>query len=298
MVQEPWRLTANALPTRPVHRASLLIGMSVAPGEPALIVLDSSNNEFVRVPDVPNNPFVLPLSLAPDGTSVLFIAPHNGARQGGLCLHTLATGRQEWFDARAEGQDLDAALSPDGTQIATLTSKHGEDIVVTLIDLATHSRHLLWSAPGSSCQESTISWSPNGHRIAATYFTPDEEWASVAIDASDGTVLRHYDNAAIIPSANGAWAGDHELLLIDDDINVTLEDLATRSRRNLGAHITIPLAVLGDHLIEHAHDNPPSDPAPLTVTDLNGRALYTAITIHPPAHLDTFDIAPTALPPL
>src|SRR6202008_1050206 len=85
----------------------------------------------------------------------------------GLCLHELATGRQQWLSAKADGQGAAAACWPDGRSIATLSTPpdpaNRDDehrcwlAAVGVTDVATGDQRRLWATHGGHSQETPIS---------------------------------------------------------------------------------------------------------------------------------------------
>lgn len=283
---EGWRFDPGGVPVRGVLRAAMLLGMWVAPEEPALIVLDAGGREFVRVPDVPAG---LPLCLSRDGTAVLLLGRYGGEEQGGLCRVPLGGGERLWFDARAAGQDLAAAMSPGGGRIATLTSSGDEEVSVTLLDMSSGARRQMWAGAGGWSEESTIAWSPTGRWVSATYLSEDEEWASVVVDVTGKAGVREYPGARTLPSANGAWTSRSGVYLHDEDAGIAVVDVESGARRAVNGHASTGLAVLGGRLFGHVVDD---DPERIVVTDLDGESASAVVWFQFPVHLDAFDIVP------
>ena len=301
MSAESWQFAIETLPERPVQQAGLLLGVRQVTGEiliPVALVLDLATDEFVRVPGLPREPRAGVLCMARDGSQILFLSPGHG-EDGALCLHTLATSHQTWYHNPGSEQPQAAALAPDGRQIATLNTGEDPDddddnaglSLINLIDVATQQTRRMWSTSGGWSQESTITWSPDGTFLAATYLNPEEELATVVIEVATGTEIARYDSAQILGSPNSTWRGDHELIYLDNEWQILVADLDTGTERVLGQVLSPPLAVIGDRYIDRAWEAP-SGTAGLLSTRLDGEP-QPFITIHSSVVIETCDIAMT-----
>ncbi len=308
MFDDSYEFAVEALPQRQVPRARLLLGLGLV-GEKHVVVLDADSGEFVRVPGMPRGDDWSLLALAPDGSQLLLLCQRGPRRWDGLCLHTLATGRQQWFDALADGQDYLAALSPDGHSIATLSTDddplHPDDLyglaIVSVIDVATGHRRRLWAGPGSWSAESAVSWSPDGQLVAVTYLQPpneeldrEEECGTVVIDPN-GNMIGYYDLADIPSAPNGAWTSDRDLMMYlpdeeGNEMRLQIINVREGTRRDLGSPDIVPRAIIGNRLIADRSDGPRGY-SRLISMDLDGTHRQPFITIRPHSVILPFDIA-------
>ena len=243
MPAESWQFAIETLPERPVQQAGVLLSVTHAAGSLAL-VLDLATDEFVRVPGLPRGPRAQALCMARDGSQIIVLSPEHGT-DGALCLHTLATGHQTWFHTPTGEQFVAAARAPDGHQIVALCTADDPDnhddyedspglSLINVIDVATHQTRRMWQTSGGCSQESTIAWSPDGTLLAATYFDPEQELASVVINAATGTEIARYPGARILGSPSSTWHDDHDLIYLDTDFQILVADLDARAQLVLG----------------------------------------------------------------
>jgi hypothetical protein len=217
----------------------------------------------------------------------LLLAQRGQLQFDGLCLHTLETGQQRWFDATVAGQDWKAALSPDGHTIATLSVDAGPDdpdsdeASINLIDVETGKRQRLWSAPGSYDGESTIAWSVDGRLVAATYLSPAECSATVVLQTT-GNVVGHYDDTELIGS-NGVWIGERELLCrvgIPWGYRLTALNVADDTQRPMTEPDRTARCVIGGRVVVDV-ENRQDEPVQLITTRLDGSDPRPFITLRP-----------------
>ena len=304
MLAESWQFAIETLPERPVRRAGVLLSVTHGVGSLAL-VLDLATDEFVRVPGLPRGPRAQALCISRDGSQIIVLSPEHGT-DGALCLHTLATGHQTWFHTPPGEQLVAAALAPDGHQIVALCTADDPDndddyedspglSLINVIDIATHQTRRMWQTSGGNSQESSIAWSPDGTLLAATYFNPDEDLASVVIKASTGTEIARYPGARILDSTNSTWHGDHDLIYLDADFQILVADLDARAQRVLGQVCSLPLAVINHYYIHHTFDAP-SGTAGLLATRFEAEP-QPFITIHSSTAIHTCDVANSDVTP-
>ena len=104
--------------------------------------------------------------------------------------------------------------------------------------------------------------------------------------------MAHYDSAFGLPSSNGAWAADRELLYVNSyNYHLILANPEDDSSTSLGEQNSIPCAVRGSRLILDASvDDDPSH-TNLVTTDLDGGSPQAFLTIDRMPHY-SFDITP------
>jgi hypothetical protein len=286
------------LSERGVDRAGLLLRFGHR--DPLVVVLDAETGELVKVPGLPGGE-VRKASLSADGRHVLLLLPRGanpGDREtGDHCVHSLATGKQRWQAAEDRGWtwgDVEAALSPRGDRIATLTfaaeDPHDDEswyAAVDVIDVDTGERRRLWSRPDAgSSAESTVGWSRDGRLVAVTYLAsgdPYDNAAYVVLDSADGTVLEHCTDgeSRTLMSTNGTWTEAGELVSSRDwEVFLTTfgDGGSTRcvgAGGGRGAH-----ALLGDRLLD-SQMHTDSTALELVTTDLDGGDLQVLFRFVP-----------------
>jgi hypothetical protein len=289
-------VTVDALPSRPVQRADLLLALRVGAPDLTVVVRDADTGEFAAVPGLPADPDMRPLAVAPAGDRVLLLAEHDGNRYGGLCLHTLASGEQRWLSARAEGQAWLAGISPDGRTLATLTTGH-DWAAVDVIGIATGRRRRLASVPDAGYSaESCVCWSPDGQLIAVTYLAAetadaDEDVATIVV-RTDGTVLAHHQFLGVLSGSNGAWATERTLVCQDPaQGDLSLLDVEGNTTRSLGPVNPPPLALLDGRLVQKL---PWAQGAPtrLVTLALDGGDQQPFLTIDPDCSIELLGCVP------
>jgi hypothetical protein len=287
------------LPSGRVGRARLVLAARLSP-RPSVVVQDADSGDFVEVPGLPTDPHTRPLALSPAGDRLLLLAPHEGRRFGGLCLHTLATGEQRWFSAQADGQDWLAGISPDGRTIATLTTdvRPDQSAAINVIDVASGRRRRLTSLlPDSGYSlESRVCWSPDGQLVAVTYLAPkfgeaeDEDLATIVVD-TDGAVLAHHQFMGILNSSS-SWAADRELVcyVLYDEEGLYLLDVQHNTKRLISHDYSI-WGVLDGRLVRKLPWNP-GEPTRLVTTNLDGTDQQPLLAIQPHTSIELFGCAP------
>lgn len=301
MPAKSWQFAIETLPERPVQQAGMLLGVKPYDGkviEPIALVLDLATDEFVRVPGLAREGAGTVSCLARDGSRLVVLSPAHGDN-GALCLHALATGQQTWYP-NMEGERIHAtALSPHGHQIATLSTgddpAHPDDedasaALINLIDITTGQTNRLWWNSGGWSLESTVSWSPDGTLLAATFLDPEDERATVVIEVDTGIEVARYERAMTLSSANGAWRGNHELIYLDEGFRILVANLDTGAERVIRQMGSAPIALIGDRYLEHAPSFGPGT-AGLLSTAIRDRESEPFITIHSPVVITTCDIA-------
>ncbi|WP_214417153.1 PD40 domain-containing protein [Sphaerisporangium fuscum] len=265
----------------------------------AVVVLDADSDEFVIVPGLPEHLSRETVSLSSDGTRLVFLARQDdGAGPMRVVLHALATGARQEF---ASDDFMRAALSPDGTRIAVLADLSngpgipgvGDEIAgITLIETATGARQPLWSAEGY-WEEASISWSPDGRLLAATYLTLDDVLTTVVLDLSGKAIGVHEERVAL-PGPHSVWRSDRELIVYpepDDESPLIAIDVPTGSeRRFTRGNFSAYLAIAGGRVVR-----PGSSPERFVTTDLDDADERPFLTFHPAVSIDALDIAPSAL---
>jgi dipeptidyl aminopeptidase/acylaminoacyl peptidase len=308
----PYHLTGVAS-AGPVVRAAAAIGIAVE-GVPAVLALDADRHEFVHAPGLPAGT-ANQVVLSDDGRRLLLIAPHGTPphpilpKPTGLCVHDLASGRQRWYPGDVDGRDVAAALSPDGTLIASLCTPWDPDddsddsglAAIGLTDTATGQRRRLWATRGGHCGQSTISWSPAGRYIAVTYlvYVADREdvYCQTSVVDLAGNLLWQRLDAVIPRASNGAWLGEHHLVaglddIVDDEMyrRLVAVDVTTGQQRLLvdGARI-FPTAVLDSRFI--IRENTGRSHSPWVTTNLDYSQPEPLLIVEPTVTILGFDIA-------
>jgi dipeptidyl aminopeptidase/acylaminoacyl peptidase len=217
--------------TQPI-RVDVLARIRSIDGTTRLIARNSATREYAEIDITPET---TPFALAPDGSGMVVGVPEPGGAS--LVVRTFATGTAEALAAGPGGGDSAAAYAPDGKRIAAL-AEDGDEAVVTVIDLASGRRRLLWSVEGVASADPVVTWSPDGAYVAVTYVTPDDDSFATAILYADGTVVAELPGMEILGGAGRAWLGGHELLMVDefwDDgpAPIVVFDAATGNRREI-----------------------------------------------------------------
>jgi hypothetical protein len=295
VVDRSWDIAFDTLASRPVRAARMVLAVA-GTGRTAVILLDADSDAFVTVPGLPGHVAPETISLSSDGTRLVFTARQDdGAGPPRVVLHTLATGARQEFTS---DDYMRAALSPDGTRLAALADLSngpgipgvGDEIAgIELIETGTGARHPLWSAEGY-WEEASISWSPDGLLLAATYLTLDDVLTTVVLDLS-GKEVGSYPERVALPGPHSVWTSDRELIVYpepDDESPLMAIDVPTGgerrfTRRNFDAY----LAISGGRVVR-----PGSAPERLITTDLNDGDERPFLTISPAVSIDALDIAP------
>ncbi|GAA0938557.1 hypothetical protein GCM10009550_06330 [Actinocorallia libanotica] len=279
----------DLLERRRVRRAGLILhesGHSMA--------LDADRGEFVFLPAL--RPGLGLLSLSHDGRSVL-LREHDASTSKTLCVMTLAEGEEQWFSAPRHEDYQHAVLSPDGTVIAVIATDDGVDtdvVFVSLIDVRTGEHRRIWQGEGAApLSDVGVCWSPDGRLIAASYLYWDEElddddqFATVVIDRS-GKALASRKRSYALNASNAAWAGDRELLCLDefDDASnpryVTI-DAATGDVRFSEPYAGILEGVVAGRRIHRVaeYEAPSAQVSEYYTTDMDGQDRRPLFTLSP-----------------
>jgi hypothetical protein len=295
VVDRSWEIAFDALASRPVRAARMVLAAQGLDRN-AVIVLDADSDTFVTVQDLPAHLSAETVSLSSDGSRLVFLARQDdGAGPMRVVLHTLATGARQEFTS---DDFMRAALSPDGTRLAVLADLSNgpgipgvgdESAGIALVETATGTRRPLWSAEGY-WEEASISWSPDGLLLAATYLTLDDVLTTVVLDLS-GKEVGSYEERVALPGPHSVWASDRELIVYpepDDEGPLIAIDVPTGgerrfTRRNFNAY----LAISGGRVVR-----PGSSPERFVTTDLNDGDERPFLTISPAVAIDALDIAP------
>lgn len=225
---EPWELSLDT-PVRRVVRAGLLIDARWPPRPGVSVqVWDADTGTFAAVACVREGWETRAAALSGDGTRIAYITWSYSTGDTYLIVHTLADGSEVRFEESDEGTDWCAAFSPDGRELAVLSStsvecpddRFREDwMIVWIIDLATGVRRKLWSAPGGLPAERQIGWSPGGHYIAIAHADTDDQLAVTILEAADGNLVNQISDREILPCPQGAWASDQEVVLFPEEVD-------------------------------------------------------------------------------
>ncbi|MEV0388509.1 hypothetical protein [Nonomuraea sp. NPDC050643] len=295
VVDRSWEIAFDALAALPVRAARMVLAAQGLDRN-AVIVLDADSDAFVTVPGLPPHLSQETVSLSSDGTRLVYVARQDdGAAPMRVVLHTLATGARQEF---ASDDFLRAALSPDGALLAVLADLSsgpgipglGDEIAgIELIETATGTRRRLWAAEGY-WEEASLSWSPDGRLLAATYLTLDDVLTTVVLDLS-GKEIGSYAERVALPGPHSVWASGHELIVYpepDDESPLIAIDVPTGgerrfARRNFEAY----LAISGGRVVR-----PGSSPGRFVTTDLNDGDERPFLTVSPAIAIDALDLAP------
>ncbi|GAA3140040.1 hypothetical protein GCM10010466_33900 [Planomonospora alba] len=295
VVDRSWEIAFDMLASRPVRAARMVLAVR-GPDRTAVIVLDADSDAFMTVPGLPRHFAPETVSLSSDGTRLVFTARQDdGAGPPRVVLHTLATGDRREFTS---DDYMRAALSPDGTRLAVLADLSngpgipgvGDEIAgIELIETGTGARYPLWSAEGY-WEEASISWSPDGLLLSATYLTLDDVLTTVVLDPT-GKEIGSYAERVALPGPHSVWASDHELIVYpepDDESPLITIDVSTGgerrfTRRNFDAY----LAISGGRVVR-----PGPVPERLITTDLNDDDERPFLSISPAVPVCALDIVP------
>ncbi|MFI0898205.1 WD40 repeat domain-containing protein [Streptomyces sp. NPDC020983] len=167
-------------------------------------------------------------ALSGDGTRIAYITWSYSTAVRYIVVHTLADGSEMRFDESDEGTDWCVAFSPDGHELAVLSStrvkspeyRFGEKwMIVWIIDLATGGRRKLWSGPGGLPAERQIGWSPDGHYIVIAHADTDDQLAVTILEAAHGYLVNQISDREILSCPQGAWASDQEVVLFPEEVD-------------------------------------------------------------------------------
>ncbi|SEF95303.1 hypothetical protein SAMN05444920_1011101 [Nonomuraea solani] len=293
IVDRSWEMAFDALAARPVRAARMVLAAQGLDRN-AVIVLDADTDAFVTVPGLPAHLSPETMSLSSDGTRLVFLARQDdGAGPSRVVLHTLATGARQEF---VSDDYMRAALSPDGTRLAVLADlSNGSGIPgaddasagVALVDTATGARRPLWSAEGY-WEEASISWSPDGLLLAATYLTADDVLTTVVLDLS-GKEIGSYEERVALPGPHSVWASERELIVYpepDDDSPLIAIDVPTGGQRRFTRRsFEGYLAISGGRVVR-----PGSAHGRFVTTDLNDGDERPFLTVTPAIAINALDI--------
>jgi hypothetical protein len=290
--------TLDEMEEGPVEKADLLVsflaftetGPATGEGRYSAVVRDDATGEFARPVGQPSDARIRAEALSPDGRSILFLADPDRDLDSRLCLHRLATGEQRWYAASPSTQVHAAAISPNGETIAALTGAESGMVAVDFIEVADGSVSRQWSTAGSWSAETTISWSPSGQLIAATY-TIDDDWMTSVVDIKAGA-LRHYDYAILLSASNGPWLRERQVAYIQgDDMRLVVRDVDRDDRRELVEAGGDLRAIVGDRLLWTGPRRSRTEPASLVTTNLEGDDLRAIASLHSHGEIMSIDVA-------
>lgn len=299
VVDRSWEIALDAPAARPVRAARMVLA-ATGPGGSAVIVLDADSDTFAAVPGLPAHLAPETVSLSSDGTRLVLTARQDdGAGPPRVVLHTLATGARQEF---ASDDYLRAALSPDGTRLAVLADLSdgpgipgvgdelaGIELIATATGTGTGTRQRIWQAEGY-WEEASISWSPDGLLLAATYLTPDDVLTTVVLDPT-GKELAAYAERVALPGPHSVWASAHELVVYpepDDESPLILIDVRTGGERRFTRRTFDGyLAISAGRVVR-----PGAEPGRIVTTDLDDGDERPFLTIDPAVSIDALDIVP------
>lgn len=234
VTDKTWVIDADTLVARPVSRARMLVvEESYGPGAASFgtlgqahaVVLDADTDEFVLVPHLPKVRAVTYMSLSDDGTRLVGIA--EGPR---LFVLTLATGQTRWFNRDDIDGHVMGTFSPDGSCLAALAMVEidmapGVDehrIAIEIINLDTGAVRTIWQDEGY-WDECSLSWSPGGRLLAASYMTLDEVAITIVLDTATARVLTTHEDRIPAENPHEVWITEYELVAVarvDDGVAI------------------------------------------------------------------------------
>ncbi|MEU4514513.1 hypothetical protein AB0G05_33865 [Nonomuraea wenchangensis] len=293
VVDRSWEITFDALAARPVRAARMVLAAR-GPGRAAVIVLDADSDAFVTVPGLPEHLAPETVSLSGDGTRLVCTARQDdGAGPPRVVLHTLATGARQEFTS---DDYLRAALSPRGERLAVLADLSngpgipgvGDEVAgIVLIDTGTGEQRTLWAADGY-WEEASISWSPDGLQLAATYLTLDDVLTTVVLDLS-GKEAGSFAERVALPGPHSVWASERELIVYpepDDESPLIAIDVPTgRERRFTRRSFDGYLAISNGRVVR-----PGGAPGRVVTADLNDDDERPFLTLGPDVSIEALDI--------
>ncbi|MCK2218398.1 hypothetical protein MF672_032075 [Actinomadura sp. ATCC 31491] len=293
VVDRSWEITSGVPAARPVRAARMVLAVR-GPGGPAVIVLDADSDTFATVPGLPAHLAPETVSLSDDGARLVCTARQDdGAGPPRVVLHTLATGERQEF---VSDDYLRAALSPDGDRLAVLADLSdgpgipgvGDEVAgVVLIDTGTGGRRTLWAAEGY-WEEASISWSPDGQRLAATYLTLDDVLITVVLDLS-GKETASFPERVALPGPHSVWASERELIVYpepDDESPLIAIDVPTGAERRFTRRSYDGyLAISAGRVVR-----PGSAPGRLVTADLDDGDERPFLAVDPQVTIEALDI--------
>jgi hypothetical protein len=137
------------------------------------------------------------------------------------------------------GATDNAVLSPDGRTSARAARDEGE-AVIDLVDLEAQQERRLWS--GDS-YVANLSQSPDGRLLAISCYVKDSDDEdgtpeTAVLEVASGATLARYRRLETLAATNGAWIGDRELVVFDDesvpDEPIMVANVDTREIRRYG----------------------------------------------------------------
>ena len=286
VIDRMWEVRFDELVSRPVRAGAMVVATQGV--TPVVVVLDADSNEFVAVSGLPARLSPETVSLSSDGTRLVFLAPQDsGAGPMRVLLFTLETRALQAF---ASDEFLQAALSPDGKRLAVL-SDHSDvgTAGITLIDISTGDRRLLWSA-GGFWEEAAVGWSPDGELLAVTYLSADGILTTAVLDVA-GRTIGVYPERAALPGPHSVWMNERELLVYpdpDDESPLIVIDVPTHgehrfTRRNFNGYI----AAHAGRVVRRGHA-----PGLYITSNLNDEDEREFLAFSPPAAIAALDITP------
>jgi hypothetical protein len=117
----------------------------------------------------------------------------------------------------------------------------------------------------------------------------DGDWATVAVDMN-GTVVGHFEQAALLPSSNGTWLNDSEILMMTEQFDLVAVDLAQHATRVL-RNLIRPVEAVVDNRFVQRTDLVPNQPARLITSNIDGADPQPFITFDPLCEVRPFDVA-------
>lgn len=185
--------------------------------------------------------------VSPDGSAIVYVAPGHGWTASELRILRVGASAPEWFGSAQGALEREVSWSPDGRQVAFMSSEHDAlgDIVVAEVAGArlTNLRNLTPNPDPDEtfAPERTPAWSPDGRWIAFSTYRSGNP--AIWVMRSDGSAARQLtatgDHGDFLPS----WSPEGRYLAFQrtdaSGARVGIVDLATGTTRMLpltGAH--------------------------------------------------------------
>ncbi|MFH2102139.1 MAG: S9 family peptidase [Chloroflexota bacterium] len=140
----------------------------------------------------------------PDGNSIAHVVDFDGSEDYRLQLITPEGGTVDLTPPGADTLQPCYSWSPDGSQIAYISNRSGV-FDTYLLDLKTRTERLVLA---NGLMTYKVNWSPDGHWLAATAFTQDQDFGIFIVPAEGGQAFQVSASDWRLNAAYPCWSPD------------------------------------------------------------------------------------------